>query len=250
MSLNSINISNDAPETWGLGFQDAGSPQFAGIIDLHNNIMFYLIVVAVAVFWVLGVTIVIFNSTRAAFIYKYMTHGTLVETIWTILPALVLIAIAFPSFRLLYLLDEVTSPTLTIKAVGHQWYWSYEYSDYIQSSGEPIEFDSYMVPTSDLIEGEFRMLTVDNAMVVPTDTEIRIIVTSTDVIHSLGVPSLGLKIDATPGRLNQASFITEREGVFYGQCSELCGVAHAMMPIVIESVHPQDYLVFLSTLLD
>lgn len=247
---NVTTVFNDAPEVWGINFQDAGSPQFAGIVDLHNNIMFYLIVIAIAVFWVLAATIVGFNSHSAKFVYKYMTHGTIVETIWTILPAFVLLAIAFPSFRLLYLLDEISSPTLTIKAVGHQWYWSYEYSDYVQTSGEPIEFDSYMVPTPELIEGEFRNLAVDNAMVVPTDTEVRIIVTSTDVIHSFGVPALGLKIDATPGRLNQASFLTEKEGVYYGQCSELCGVAHGFMPIMIESVDPQDYLVFLGTLLD
>ena len=125
---------------------------------------------------------------------------TLIELIWTITPALILIAIAFPSFRLLYLLDEVISPTVTIKVVGHQWYWSYEYSDYINVSGESIEFDSYMIPDSDLELGQFRLLDVDNKVVVPTDTHIRLIVTGADVIHSFAVPSLGLKIDAVPGR--------------------------------------------------
>ena len=141
---------------------------------------------------------------------------TLIELIWTITPAFVLIAIAFPSFRLLYLLDEVISPTVTIKVVGHQWYWSYEYSDYINVSGESIEFDSYMLPDSDLELGQFRLLDVDNKVTVPVDTHIRLIVTGADVIHSFAVPSLGIKIDATPGRLNQTSILAERTGVFYG----------------------------------
>lgn len=149
---------------------------------------------------------------------------TLIETVWTITPALILIAIAFPSFRLLYLLDEVISPTITIKVSGHQWYWSYEYSDYVTDSGDAIEFDSYMIPESDLELGQFRLLDVDNKMIIPMDTHVRLIVTSTDVIHSFGVPSLGLKLDCCPGRLNQASILVDREGTFYGQCSEICGL--------------------------
>lgn len=167
---------------------------------------------------------------------------TLIELIWTITPALILIAIAFPSFRLLYLLDEVISPTITIKVVGHQWYWSYEYSDYITESGESIEFDSYMIPESDLELGQFRLLDVDNKVIIPVDCHIRLIITGADVIHSFAVPSLGLKIDAVPGRLNQSSIIAERTGTFYGQCSEICGVWHGFMPIVVEAVSVQDYL--------
>ena len=170
---------------------------------------------------------------------------TLIELIWTITPAFVLIAIAFPSFRLLYLLDEVISPTVTIKVVGHQWYWSYEYSDYINVSGESIEFDSYMLPDSDLELGQFRLLDVDNKVVIPTDTHIRLIVTGADVIHSFAVPSLGLKIDAVPGRLNQTSMLAERTGTLYGQCSEICGVYHGFMPIAIEAVSIQDYLTWI-----
>ena len=151
-------------------------------------------------------------------------------------------AIAFPSFRLLYMLDEVISPALTIKVVGHQWYWSYEYSDFIKEDGEAIEFDSYMIPDSDLELGQLRLLDVDNKVVVPMDTHIRFIVTSQDVIHNFACPSLGLKIDANPGRLNQVSAIAEREGIFYGQCSELCGVAHNGMSIVIEAISIDKYL--------
>ena len=174
--------------------------------------------------------------------HKYANHGTLIELIWTVTPAFILIAIAFPSFKLLYMIDEVISPSITIKAVGHQWYWSYEYSDFINEEGESIEFDSYMVPETDLEDGQLRLLEVDNRVVVPVDTHIRFIVTGQDVIHDFAVPSLGLKIDCTPGRLNQTSVLIEREGVYYGQCSEICGVYHGFMPIAIECVSPEKYL--------
>ena len=238
-------IFNDAPEPWQIGFQDRAAPGFTGIVELHNTIFFYLVVISVGVFWVLGSIIYYYNSSKSPIVHKYLNHGTLIELIWTVTPALILIAIAFPSFRLLYLLDEVISPTITIKVVGHQWYWSYEYSDYINVSGESIEFDSYMIPDSDLELGQFRLLDVDNKVVIPTDTHIRLIVTGADVIHSFAVPSLGLKIDAVPGRLNQTSMLAERTGTFYGQCSEICGVYHGFMPIAIEAVSIQDYLAWI-----
>jgi heme/copper-type cytochrome/quinol oxidase subunit 2 len=162
---------------------------------------------------------------------------TLIELIWTITPALILILIAFPSFKLLYLMDEVNDPSMSILAEGHQWYWSYQYPDFIDSNEEFIEFDSYIVPDSDLEEGGLRMLEVDNRVIVPELTHIRFVVTSGDVIHSFAVPSLGIKTDAYPGRLNQVSIFINREGVFYGQCSEICGILHSSMPIVIESVN-------------
>ena len=196
----------------------------------------------VGVFWALGSVIYYYNSQSWAFTHKYLNHGTLIELVWTITPALVLIAIAFPSFRLLYLLDEVISPTITIKVVGHQWYWSYEYSDYTTDSGDSIDFDSYMIPESDLELGQFRLLDVDNRMIVPADCHIRLIVTGSDVLHSFAVPSLGIKMDAVPGRLNQTSILAERTGVFYGQCSEICGIWHGFMPIAVEAVSVQDYL--------
>ena len=240
-----INIFNDAPQPWQIGFQDSAAPGLSGIVELHNTIFFYLVVISVGVFWVLGSIIYYYNYRKSPIVHKYLNHGTLIELIWTITPALILIAIAFPSFRLLYLLDEVISPTITIKVVGHQWYWSYEYSDYINESGEAIEFDSYMIPESDLELGQFRLLDVDNKVIVPVDTHIRLIVTGADVIHSWAVPSLGIKIDATPGRLNQTSILAEREGTFYGQCSEICGVWHGFMPIAIEAVSVQDYLAWI-----
>ena len=238
-------IFNDAPHTWQIGFQDSATPGFTGIVELHNTIFFYLVVISVGVFWTLTSIIYYFSSSNNAIVHKYLNHGTLIELIWTVTPALVLIAIAFPSFRLLYLLDEVISPTITIKVVGHQWYWSYEYSDYVNESGESIEFDSYMIPESDLELGQFRLLDVDNRVIVPVDTHIRLIITGADVIHSWAVPSLGVKIDAVPGRLNQTSFLAERTGVFYGQCSEICGVWHGFMPIAVEAVSVQEYLAWI-----
>jgi cytochrome c oxidase subunit 2 len=228
-SLNLITpVWNDAPEPWQWAFQDGASPSFEGIVELHDQIMFYLVVIAFGVAWMLSSVILNFGSNKNKIVYKYHNHGTLIELIWTITPALVLIAIAFPSFKLLYLMDEVIDPAMTIKALGHQWYWSYEYSDFVNEDGESIEFDSYLVPTDDLEEGQLRLLEVDNRVVVPVGTHIRFIVTGADVIHSFAVPSLGLKIDAIPGRLNQTSVLVEREGVYYGQCSEICGVHHGL----------------------
>jgi len=240
-------IFNDAPQPWQIGFQDSAAPAFTGIVELHNTIFFYLIVTCVGVFWVLGSVMYYYNSKNSPIVHKYLNHGTLIELIWTITPALILTVIAFPSFRLLYLLDEVTSPTITIKVVGHQWYWSYEYSDYVNESGNSVEFDSYMIPESDLELGQLRLLDVDNKMVIPVDCHIRLIVTGADVIHSFAVPSLGLKIDATPGRLNQSSILAERTGTFYGQCSEICGVWHGFMPIAVEAVSVQDYLAWIDS---
>jgi cytochrome c oxidase subunit 2 len=240
-------IFNDAPQPFQIGFQDSAAPGFTGIVELHNTIFFYLVLISVAVFWVQASIIYYFNSSKSGIVHKYLNHGTLLELIWTVSPAFILIAIAFPSFRLLYLLDEVISPTITIKVVGHQWYWSYEYSDYITESGDAIEFDSYMIPDSDLELGQFRLLDVDNKVVIPVDTHIRLIVTGSDVIHSFAVPSFGVKIDAVPGRLNQSSILAERTGTFYGQCSEICGVYHGFMPIAVEAVSVQDYLAWVDS---
>lgn len=245
---NFNTIFNDAPQPWQLGFQDSAAPGFTGLITLHNTIGFYLIVISFGVFWVLGSLMYYYNTNKSPIAHKYLTHGTLLELIWTISPAFILIAIAFPSFRLLYLLDEVISPTITIKVVGHQWYWSYEYSDYVTDGGEAIDFDSYMIPESDLETGQFRLLEVDNKLIIPVDCHIRLIVTGSDVLHSFAVPSLGIKLDAVPGRLNQVSILAERTGTFYGQCSEICGVLHGFMPISIEAVSIQDYLAWVDSM--
>jgi len=229
-------IWNDAPEPWQIGFQDSASKTMEGIDQLHDDIFMYLIILLTLVSWMLTASLIRFKNNKLS--AKFMSHGTTLELIWTITPAAVLLAIAFPSFRLLYLMDEVIDPTITIKVIGHQWYWSTEYSDY----GDTISFDSYMKPTEELEKGELRLLEVDNRIIVPVDTHVRLIVSSGDVIHSFAVPSLGVKMDALPGRLNQTSFIALREGVYYGQCSELCGIWHGYMPIVIESVSLEKYL--------
>ncbi|KAI5474110.1 NADH dehydrogenase subunit 1 (mitochondrion) [Pseudohyphozyma bogoriensis] len=230
------SVSCDSAYPWQIGFQDGSTPNFEGIVELHDTIFFYLVVISFLVFWMLGVILVKFSASRTGIVHKYHNHGTLIELIWTITPALILIAIAFPSFKLLYLMDEIVSPTMTVKVAGHQWYWSYEYSDFVSADGESVEFDSYMIPESDLELGQLRLLDVDNRVVVPVDTHIRFIVTGQDVIHDFAVPSLGLKLDGIPGRLNQTTALIQREGVYYGQCSEICGVYHGFMPIVVEAV--------------
>lgn len=239
------NFNLDAPTAWGIYFQDSASPQMEGLVELHDNIMYYLVLVLFSVGWVLFSVIRYFIENKSPIAHKYLNHGTLIELIWTITPAVILILIAFPSFKLLYLMDEVNDPSMTITAEGHQWYWSYQYPDFLDSSDEIIEFDSYIVPESDLEEGGLRMLEVDNRVVVPEETHIRFVITSGDVIHSFAVPSLGIKCDAYPGRLNQVSTYINREGVFYGQCSEICGILHSSMPIVIESVNLPSFLSWL-----
>jgi cytochrome c oxidase subunit 2 len=230
----------DAAYPWQLGFQNGASPAFDGIDLLHDTICFWVAGLAGLVFWNLGAAIVRFRGQIA---HRYFTHGTALEVIWTILPAVVLVAIAFPSFKLLYLMDEVLSPTLTIKVSGSQWFWSYEYSDFINAEGESVEFDSYMVPEPEL--GQLRLLDVDNRVLIPADTHVRFIVTAKDVLHDWAVPALGVKMDAVPGRLNQVSVLAQREGVFYGQCSELCGVYHGFMPIAVEAVSLDRYVSWL-----
>nr|YP_010414996.1 cytochrome c oxidase subunit II [Littoraria intermedia]URW97518.1 cytochrome c oxidase subunit II [Littoraria intermedia] len=217
---------------WGQwGFQDAASPLMEELIFFHDHAMMILVMIISLVGY----------AALSLMLNKYtcrsLVEGQEIETIWTIIPAIILIFLALPSLRLLYLLDEVGDCSLTVKSVGHQWYWSYEYSDFLN-----IEFDSYMVPTNELESGDFRLLEVDHRVVLPTQTDIRVLVTSADVIHSWTVPSLGIKADAVPGRLNQLSFYIKYPGVFYGQCSEICGANHSFMPIVVEAVPLKNFV--------
>jgi len=231
----------DAPEPWQLGFQDAATPIMQGIMDLHHDIFFFLVQILVFVLWVLSRALWCFRS-KISPIPQRIVHGTTIEILWTILPSIILMFIAIPSFTLLYSMDDVVvDPAITIKAIGHQWYWSYEYSDYNNSDEQSLAFDSYMVPEDDLELGQLRLLEVDNRVVVPAKTHLRVLITSADVLHSWAVPSLGVKCDAVPGRLNQISTFIQREGVYYGQCSEICGTNHAFMPIVVEAVSTKDY---------
>jgi cytochrome c oxidase subunit 2 len=239
----------DAPEAWQLGFQDPATPVMQGIIDLHHDIFFFMIVVAVFVLWMLTRTLYHFHQSKNP-IPEKIIHGTTIEIAWTVTPSLILVLIALPSFALLYSIDEVVDPAVTLKAIGHQWYWSYEYSDYSKSDEPAIAFDSYMIPDDDLELGQLRLLEVDNRVVLPVNTHVRVIVTGADVLHSWAVPSLGIKCDAIPGRLNQVPLFIKREGIFYGQCSELCGANHAYMPIVVEAVSLENYINWISTKLE
>jgi len=242
---NILTINFDAPSPWGLYFQDSATPQMEGLVELHDNIMYYLVIILFSVGWILLSITKNYVQSKSPISHKYLNHGTLIELIWTITPAIILILIAFPSFKLLYLMDEISDPSMSILAEGHQWYWSYQYPDFLDSNNEFIEFDSYIVPESDLEEGGLRMLEVDNRVIIPELTHVRFIITSGDVIHSFSSSSLGIKADAYPGRLNQVSVFINREGVFYGQCSELCGILHSSMPIVIESVSLEKFLTWL-----
>nr|YP_010350519.1 cytochrome c oxidase subunit II [Synagrops philippinensis]UOK10012.1 cytochrome c oxidase subunit II [Synagrops philippinensis]UVN21644.1 cytochrome c oxidase subunit II [Synagrops philippinensis] len=208
-----------------LGFQDAASPVMEELLHFHDHALMIAFLISTLVLYIIAAMV----TTKLT--NKFILDSQEIEIIWTVLPALVLILIALPSLQILYLMDEINDPHLTIKAVGHQWYWSYEYTDF-----ENLSFDSYMVPTQDLAPGQFRLLETDHRMVIPAASPIRVLIAAEDVLHSWAVPALGVKMDAVPGRLNQTTFITARPGVFYGQCSEICGANHSFMPIVIEAV--------------
>nr|APU89543.1 cytochrome oxidase subunit 2 [Porcellio dilatatus petiti] len=219
-----------------LGLQDSSSPLMGQLIFFHDHTMIILILIMTAVGYMM------ISMVFGGYINRSLLENQLIEVVWTILPALILLFIAFPSLRLLYLLDEVSSPGLTIKVVGHQWYWSYEYSDFTN-----MEFDSYLLPAEEMKGGSFRSLEVDSRTITPYLTQIRLLVTAADVIHSWTIPSLGVKVDAVPGRLNQLSFLVERPGVLFGQCSEICGANHSFMPISLEAVTPKEFLIWLSS---
>nr|YP_009441970.1 cytochrome c oxidase subunit II [Orthotomicus laricis]AOY40191.1 cytochrome c oxidase subunit 2 [Orthotomicus laricis] len=211
--------------------QDSASPVMEQLTFFHDHTLLILIIITILVGQML--ISMLFNK----FTHRFLLEGQLIELIWTVLPALILIIIALPSLRILYILDEIYNPMITVKAIGHQWYWSYEYSDY-----KKVEFDSYMIPFNESKIFNFRLLDVDNRLVIPFNAQIRVLTTSADVIHSWTVPSLGVKIDSTPGRLNQASFFINRTGLFFGQCSEICGANHSFMPITIEAINPEMFI--------
>lgn len=236
----------DSSLPWQLYFQDSATPIMEGIINLHHDLMFFITFIFFFVLVVLSRTLSYFTKNTINIDHsKKIVHGTTIEIIWTVLPSVILVIVALPSFALLYSIDEVIDPALTIKCVGHQWYWSYEYSDFEAKFGT-INFDSYMIPEDELEIGELRLLEVDNRIVLPTNAHIRIIITAADVLHSWAVPSLGIKVDACIGRLNQTSVFILRNGVFFGQCSEICGVGHANMPIAVEAVNLDQYVAWIS----
>jgi cytochrome c oxidase subunit 2 len=235
----------DIPAKNQLSFQDPATPIMEGIIDFHHDLMFILILISCLVFFLLFKIINYFTEFKKSnkFFFNLIallrSHQTNLEILWTIFPSLILFCIAIPSFSLLYAMDEMLNPQLTLKVIGHQWYWVYEYNDKLKEKTNIILLnkivESVMLQESDLETGSFRLLEVDNRIILPIKTHIRVLVTSSDVLHSWAVPSLGIKIDACPGRLNQVTCYIKRVGVFYGQCSEICGVNHAFMPIVVQS---------------
>lgn len=231
----------DYAHPWEISFQDPATPVMEGIIALHHDLMFVLAIIGTSVIWLLLRTTYLFYH-KNNLISSTISHGTTIEIVWTITPSIILMVIAVPSFALLYSIDEVIDPAVTIKVIGHQWYWSYEYSDYSDINGSCVNFDSYMIGDDDLQKGQIRLLEVDNRVFLPSNTHIRALVTATDVLHSWAIPSLGVKMDACPGRLNQVSLFIKRESVFFGQCSEICGIQHGFMPIVIQSVSVEDYV--------
>ncbi|MDP9138441.1 MAG: cytochrome c oxidase subunit II [Pseudomonadota bacterium] len=224
------------PEPWQLGLQAAATPVAHSIAFFHNFLL--LIVTAITVFVVLLLAYVMLRfNAKANPVPSRTTHNTAIEVAWTVVPIVILIAIAIPSFRLLYFQRNIPEADITVKITGNKWYWSYEYPD---QGG--LAFDSNIRSDADaLAAGEPRQLAVDNPMVVPVNKTVRIIVTASDVIHAWTIPSFGSKIDAVPGRLNEDWFKAEIEGVYYGQCSELCGKDHAFMPITVRAVSEADF---------
>nr|AIA22537.1 cytochrome c oxidase subunit II [Neopsylla paranoma]AIA22539.1 cytochrome c oxidase subunit II [Neopsylla paranoma]AIA22541.1 cytochrome c oxidase subunit II [Neopsylla paranoma] len=223
--------------SWGnLNLQNSSSPLMEQLMLFHNHSMLIIILITILVGYLM--TSLFFNKLSN----RMLLESQNIEIIWTILPAITLIFIALPSLRLLYLLDDLNNPLMTLKSIGHQWYWSYEYSDF-----NSIEFDSYMTPSKELNLDSFRLLDVDNRITLPMNSQIRVLITASDVLHSWTVPSLGIKVDATPGRLNQTNFLINRPGLFFGQCSEICGANHSFMPIVIESVPMNFFLKWINS---
>nr|AAK31124.1 cytochrome oxidase subunit II [Pulex simulans] len=218
--------------TWGnMNLQNSSSPLMEQLMFFHNHSMLIIILITIMVGYLMSS--LFFNK----YTNRLLMESQNIEIIWTILPAFMLIFIALPSLRLLYLLDDLNKPLITLKTIGHQWYWSYEYSDF-----NNIEFDSYMIPNEELMDNNFRLLDADNRIILPFNSQIRTLITATDVLHSWTIPSLGIKVDGTPGRLNQSNFLIHRPGLFFGQCSEICGANHSFMPIVIDSVSVNSFI--------
>lgn len=231
------------PTEWGLGFQRSVTPIKDQMTDFHNMLLTIITAITLLVLVLLVFVMVRFRESKNKEPAR-TTHNTLVEIVWTTIPVLVLVIIAIPSFRLLYATDRVPEAAMTVKATGLQWYWNYEYE---HPELGTFQFDSFMLPDEEAAEaGLPRLLAVDQEMVVPVGTNVRVLVTAGDVLHAFAVPAFGVKVDAVPGRLNQVWFRVEEPGVYFGQCSELCGTNHAYMPIQVRALPPEEYEVWLN----
>nr|QSL98474.1 cytochrome c oxidase subunit II [Mileewa alara] len=214
--------------------QDSVSPMMEQLIIFHDHTMMIISMITAIVSYMM------LNILLNKYTNRFLMENQMIELLWTILPSFMLIFIALPSLKILYMMEEINNPLITIKSIGHQWFWSYEYSDF-----KKMEFDSYMSPMMKPELNKFRLLDVDNRIMLPFQTQTRIIVSSTDVIHSWTIPSLGVKLDALPGRMNQSKIMLNRPGVYYGQCSEICGSNHSFMPIVMESTNMFSFIKWL-----
>ena len=235
LTLTPGSVLANQPKDWQLGFQKAASQGMEDIVWFHDYMLLPIITaITVFVLFLLLYTCVRFRASKNK-VASTTSHNTLVEVLWTLIPCLILIVMAVPSFKVLYSQDTIPKADVTIKAVGYQWYWGYEYPD------ENIIFDSYMVDEKDLKENQPRLLTVDNEIFVPVNKVIKVMITANDVLHAWALPSFGVKRDAIPGRINETWFKADRTGTFYGQCSELCGIKHAFMPITVNVVSENEY---------
>ena len=236
----SVAALADQPKEWQLGFQNPASGGMRDIVNFHDNLLLPIIIaITVFVLFLMLYACVKFRASANPNPSK-RTHNVTVEILWTLIPCLILIVMAVPSFKILYKQDTIPKSDLTIKAVGYQWYWGYEYPD------ENIIFDSYMIEDKDLRADQPRLLSVDHEVVVPVNKVVKVLITANDVLHAWALPSFGVKRDAVPGRINETWFKAEKEGTYYGQCSELCGIKHAFMPITVKVVSEEDYQEWLS----
>jgi cytochrome c oxidase subunit 2 len=226
------------PSPWQLGFQESATPVMDNIVWFHDFLLWLITAITLFVLALLLIVFVRFNA-RSNPIPSKTTHNTMIEVVWTLVPVIILVTIAVPSFKLLFLQQTIPAADLTVKATGKQWYWTYAYPD------DKFEFDSIMLKDNERKPDQPRLLAVDNEMVVPVNKVVRVQVIGSDVIHAFAVPSFGIKIDAIPGRLNETWFKATREGMYYGQCSELCGKDHAFMPIAVRVVNDRDYAAWL-----
>jgi cytochrome c oxidase subunit 2 len=223
------------PKDWQLGFQEAASSSMREIVNFHDKLLLPIIIaISVFVLFLMVYACIRFRASRNPN-PSTTTHNVAVEVLWTLIPCLILIVMAVPSFKILYKQDTIPKADVTVKAIGYQWYWGYEYPD------ENIIFDSYMIETKDLKKNQPRLLAVDNEVVVPVNKVVKVLITANDVLHAWALPSFGVKRDAVPGRINETWFKAEKVGTYYGQCSELCGIKHAFMPITVRVVSDEDY---------
>jgi cytochrome c oxidase subunit 2 len=223
------------PHPWQLGFQEAATPVKERIADLHNELLIIIALITIFVVCLLGYVMVRFNE-RANPVPTRTSHNTLIELLWTVIPVLILVIIAIPSFKLMYYMDRTQKADMTIKVTGHQWYWQYEYPDY-----KDVGFDSNIIPEDQIKPGQKRLLDVDNPLIVPVGANVRVLIAGSDVMHSWFVPSFGVQMYAVVGRLNETWFNVEKEGTYYGQCNQICGVNHAFMPIVVQAVSKDNF---------